>query len=66
MERTGAPYVGLRIGGVPDVQLGEGQEGHLSGQVHLVELHQDLGADLIRLHNVVEQPGRHGNDGCLD
>ena len=59
IEWTGdAPYVCLWVGGVPDIQLGEGQEGDLAGQVHLVELHQYLGAHLIRLHNVVEQPGR--------
>lgn len=55
------PYVGLRVGGVPDIQLAEGQEGDLSRQVHLVELRQDLGAHLICLHYVVEQPSREGD-----
>lgn len=55
------PYVGLRVGGVPDVQLAEGQECDLSRQVHLVELCQDLGAHLVCLHYVVKQPGREGD-----
>lgn len=49
-------YVGLWVGGVTHVQLAKGQEGDFSRQVHLVELHEDLCAHLICLHNVVEQP----------
>lgn len=52
------PYVGLWVGGVPDVQLGQWQECDFSRQVHFVELHQYFGADLVSLHNVIEQSGR--------
>ena len=51
-------YVCLWVGGVPDVQLGQGQECDFSRQVHLVELHQYFGADLVSLHNVIEQSGK--------
>ena len=51
------PYVGLWVGRVPNVQLAEGQEGDLSRQVHLVELHEDLGAHLVSLHNMVKESG---------
>lgn len=49
-------YVGLRVGGVPDVQLAEGQERDLSRKVHLIELHQNFSAHLVRLDDVVKQP----------
>lgn len=62
-ECPAAAHVGLRVGRVPDVQLAERQEGDLSWKVHLVELHQDLGAHLIRLHNVVKQPGHSQEPG---
>lgn len=55
LEHT--PYVSLWIRRVSDVQFAEGEEGHLPRQVHLVKLGQDFGADLVRLHDVVKQPG---------
>lgn len=55
---TQSPYIGLRVGSVPDIQLGEGQECDFSGEVHFVELHQYFGADFISLHNVVEESGK--------
>lgn len=39
MQTLHIPYVGLWVGGVPDVQLGQGQECDFSRQVHFVELH---------------------------
>lgn len=39
MQSLHIPYVGLWVGGVPDVQLGQGQECDFSRQVHFVELH---------------------------
>ncbi len=53
------PYIGLWVGGVPDVQLAQGQECDFSRQVHFVELHKYFGADFVSLHNVVEKPGKH-------
>lgn len=65
--RALAPHVGLGVGRVPHIQLAEGQEGDLPWQVHLVELHQDFGAHLIRLHNVVKQPTdrKQSPDHCM-
>lgn len=57
MQFMHVPYVGLWVGSVPDVQLGQGQECDFSRQVHFVELHQYFGAYFVSLHNVVEQSG---------
>lgn len=51
-----ASYVGLRIGGVSDVQLAQRQECNFSRQVHFVELHKYFSTDFICIHNVVEEP----------
>ena len=57
----------LRILDVADVQPVEGHEGHLAGELLLVHLLQDLGADLVGGHDVVEEPVAGGDlDGRVD
>lgn len=49
-------YVCLGVSGVPDVQFAEWQECDLTRQIHLIKLHENLGAHFVRLHDVIKQP----------
>ena len=51
-------YRWLRVDGIPHFKPVEGHEGDLSRHLLLVHLRQDLGADHVGVHNVVEQPRR--------
>ena len=59
MQFTNESYIGLWVGGVSDIQLGQWQECDFSRQVHFVELHENFSTYFISLHNVVKQSGRY-------